>query len=64
MAAFLTGVSVLGVTFFLLPLLFYLPRCVLASIICVVVFSILAEGKFSSECSILLQIAKIFAHVK
>lgn len=43
MAAFLTGISVLGVTFFLLPLLFYLPRCILAAIICVVVFSILSE---------------------
>lgn len=43
MASFLTGTLVLCVTFFLLKFLFYLPKAVLASIICVVVFSILAE---------------------
>ncbi|KAL8286278.1 hypothetical protein RQP46_004766 [Phenoliferia psychrophenolica] len=43
MASLLTGTFVLLVTYFLLGYLFYLPKCILASIIVVVVFSILAE---------------------
>lgn len=40
----LTGVFILLVTFFLLGFLFALPKCILAVIICVVVFSILEEA--------------------
>lgn len=40
----MTGVFILLVTFFLLPFLFALPKCILSVIICVVVFSILAEA--------------------
>ncbi|KAH7098285.1 sulfate permease [Auriculariales sp. MPI-PUGE-AT-0066] len=35
---------ILVATYFLLPLLYFLPKCVLASIICLVVYSILAEA--------------------
>ncbi|SCV68855.1 BQ2448_976 [Microbotryum intermedium] len=43
MTSLLTGVFVLLVSFFLLGFLYALPKCILAVIICVVVFSILAE---------------------
>lgn len=43
MASLVTSSVVLLTTFFLLPLLHYLPKCVLASIIGLVVFSLLAE---------------------
>lgn len=44
MTSLLTGGMVLFVTYFLLGFLFYLPKCILSVIICVVVFSILAEA--------------------
>ncbi|SGY29841.1 BQ5605_C002g01088 [Microbotryum silenes-dioicae] len=44
MTSLLTGVFVLLVSFFLLGFLYALPKCILAVIICVVVFSILAEA--------------------
>lgn len=44
MASLLTGLGVLLVSFFLLGLLFFLPTCILAVIICVVVWSILSEA--------------------
>ncbi|KAI1788302.1 sulfate anion transporter [Ganoderma leucocontextum] len=43
MASLVTSTLVLLATFFLLPWLYYLPKCVLASIICLIVFSLLAE---------------------
>lgn len=43
MTSLLTGCFVLLVTAFALPLLFFLPKCILAAIVCVVVFSILSE---------------------
>ncbi|KIK61134.1 hypothetical protein GYMLUDRAFT_199896 [Collybiopsis luxurians FD-317 M1] len=42
-ASLVCAAVVLLATFFLLPLLYYLPRCVLASIITLVVFSLLQE---------------------
>ncbi|KAH8103503.1 sulfate anion transporter [Cristinia sonorae] len=44
MASLVCSALVLLATFFLLPWLYYLPKCVLASIICLVVFSLLAEA--------------------
>lgn len=43
MTSLLTGGCVLLITFFALPLLFFLPKCILACIVCVVVFGILSE---------------------
>ncbi|KAI0740680.1 sulfate anion transporter [Earliella scabrosa] len=43
MASLVTSSLVLLATFFLLPWLYYLPKCVLASIICLIVFSLLSE---------------------
>ncbi|TFK83243.1 sulfate anion transporter [Polyporus arcularius HHB13444] len=43
MASLVTSTLVLLATFFLLPWLYYLPKCVLASIICLIVFSLLSE---------------------
>lgn len=43
MASLVCSGIVLLATFFLLPWLYFLPKCVLASIICLVVFSLLAE---------------------
>ncbi|KAH9910992.1 sulfate anion transporter [Epithele typhae] len=43
MASLVTSTLVLLATFFLLPYLYYLPKCVLASIICLIVFSLLGE---------------------
>lgn len=44
MASLVCSAIVLLATFFLLPWLYYLPKCVLASIICLIVFSLLAEA--------------------
>ncbi|TFK74713.1 sulfate anion transporter [Pluteus cervinus] len=44
MASLISSAFILLTTFFLLPWLYYLPRCVLAAIICLVVFSLLAEA--------------------
>jgi MFS superfamily sulfate permease-like transporter len=44
MASLVCSGIVLLATFFLLPYLYYLPKCVLASIICLVVFSLLSEA--------------------
>lgn len=44
MASILCSSFVLLAVFFLLPALYYLPRCVLASIVCLVVYSLLAEA--------------------
>ncbi|KAI0077181.1 sulfate permease [Panus rudis PR-1116 ss-1] len=44
MASLVCSGVVLLATFFLLPWLYYLPKCVLAAIICLVVFSLLAEA--------------------
>ncbi|KAI0764375.1 sulfate anion transporter [Trametes elegans] len=43
MASLVCSALVLLATFFLLPWLYYLPKCVLASIICLIVFSLLGE---------------------
>ncbi|THH10374.1 hypothetical protein EW146_g8389 [Bondarzewia mesenterica] len=43
MASFICSAIVLLATFFLLPWLYYLPKCVLGSIICLIVFSLIAE---------------------
>ncbi|KAI0067589.1 hypothetical protein BV25DRAFT_1818966 [Artomyces pyxidatus] len=43
MASIVCSSIVLLATFFLLPWLYYLPKCVLGSIICLVVWSLLAE---------------------
>ncbi|EIW54017.1 sulfate anion transporter [Trametes versicolor FP-101664 SS1] len=43
MASLVTSTLVLLATFFLLPWLYYLPKCVLASVICLIVFSLLGE---------------------
>ncbi|KAI0333331.1 sulfate anion transporter [Cubamyces sp. BRFM 1775] len=43
MASLVCSTIVLLATFFLLPWLYYLPKCVLASIICLIVFSLLGE---------------------
>ncbi|OBZ69840.1 hypothetical protein A0H81_10083 [Grifola frondosa] len=43
MASLVCSGLVLLATFFLLPWLYYLPKCVLASIICLIVFSLFAE---------------------
>ncbi|KAG6830436.1 hypothetical protein H0H92_000739 [Tricholoma furcatifolium] len=43
MASLTCSAVILFVTFFLLRYLFYLPKCVLASIICLVVFSLMTE---------------------
>ncbi|GJE94663.1 sulfate anion transporter [Phanerochaete sordida] len=44
MASLVCSAIVLLATFFLLPWLYYLPKCVLAAIICLIVFSLLAEA--------------------
>lgn len=44
MTSLLTGTFVLLVTYFLLQFLSALPKCILATIVCVVVFSILEEA--------------------
>lgn len=44
MASMLCSTFVILAVFFLLPALYYLPRCVLASIVCLVVYSLLAEA--------------------
>jgi len=44
MASLVCSSIVLLVTFFLLPSIYHLPKCVLASVICLVVFSLLAEA--------------------
>ncbi|KAI6046373.1 sulfate transporter family-domain-containing protein [Pisolithus marmoratus] len=43
LASLVTAAIVLLVTFFLLPALYYLPKCVLASIICLFVVTLFAE---------------------
>ncbi|KAJ7154873.1 sulfate anion transporter, partial [Mycena crocata] len=43
MASLVCSAVVLLATFFLLPWLYYLPKCVLSSIICLVVFSLILE---------------------
>ncbi|KAJ7503163.1 sulfate anion transporter [Mycena galericulata] len=43
MASIVCSIVVLLATFFLLPWLYYLPKCVLSAIICLVVFSLLRE---------------------
>ncbi|RDB25013.1 hypothetical protein Hypma_007463 [Hypsizygus marmoreus] len=43
MASLVCSTVILLATFFLLPWLFFLPKCVLASIICLVVFSLMVE---------------------
>jgi len=43
MASIVCSGVVLLATFFLLPWLYYLPKCVLAAIICLIVFTLLAE---------------------
>ncbi|ETW75348.1 sulfate transporter [Heterobasidion irregulare TC 32-1] len=43
MASLVCSGLVLLATFFLLPWLYYLPKCVLGSIICLIVFSLIAE---------------------
>ncbi|KAJ7634760.1 sulfate anion transporter [Roridomyces roridus] len=43
MASIVCSVVVLLATFFLLPWLYFLPKCVLSAIICLVVFSLLRE---------------------
>ncbi|KAH9949279.1 sulfate anion transporter, partial [Amylocystis lapponica] len=43
MASLICSGIVLLAIFFLLPWLYYLPKCVLASVICLIVFSLLAE---------------------
>ncbi|KAJ7750057.1 sulfate anion transporter [Mycena maculata] len=43
MASLVCSAVVLLATFFLLPWLYYLPKCVLSAIICLVVFSLLRE---------------------
>lgn len=52
MASLLTGTFVLLVTFFLLGLLAALPKCILAVIILVVVFSILEEAPHDIKVSL------------
>jgi len=44
MSSLVCSSIVLFVTFFLLPYLYYLPKCVLGAIICLIVFSLLAEA--------------------
>ncbi|KAG9086297.1 hypothetical protein FRC06_003162 [Ceratobasidium sp. 370] len=44
MASVLCSSFVILAVFFLLPALYYLPRCVLASIVCLVVYGLLAEA--------------------
>ncbi|QRV84284.1 sulfate anion transporter [Ceratobasidium sp. AG-Ba] len=44
MASLLCSSFVILAIFFLLPALYYLPRCVLASIVCLVVYGLLAEA--------------------
>ncbi|KAK7691301.1 hypothetical protein QCA50_004695 [Cerrena zonata] len=44
MASLVCSTVVILAIFFLLPWLYYLPRCVLASVICLVVYSLLAEA--------------------
>lgn len=44
MASILCSSFVILAVFFLLPALYYLPRCVLASIVCLVVYGLLAEA--------------------
>ncbi|KAJ6593290.1 sulfate anion transporter [Mycena capillaripes] len=44
MASLVCSAVVLLATFFLLPWLYYLPKCVLSAIICLVVFSLLREA--------------------
>ncbi|KAK7057711.1 sulfate anion transporter [Favolaschia claudopus] len=44
MASLVCSAVVLLATFFLLPWLYYLPKCVLSAIICLVVFSLLQEA--------------------
>ncbi|QRW25335.1 sulfate anion transporter [Rhizoctonia solani] len=44
MASILNSCFVILAVFFLLPALYYLPRCVLASIVCLVVYGLLAEA--------------------
>ncbi|KAH9976090.1 sulfate anion transporter [Lactifluus volemus] len=43
MASILCAVIILVATFFLLPWLYYLPKCVLGSVVCLVVYTLLAE---------------------
>ncbi|TFK28916.1 endoplasmic reticulum protein [Coprinopsis marcescibilis] len=43
MASIISSLVILTATFFLLPLLYFLPKCVLASIILLVVYSLIAE---------------------
>ncbi|KAI0295278.1 sulfate anion transporter [Russula brevipes] len=43
MASIICAAIVLLATFFLLPWLYYLPKCVLGSIVCLVVYTLLAE---------------------
>lgn len=51
MASLLTGTFVLLVTYFLLGFLVALPKCILAVIILVVVFSILEEAPHDVKVS-------------
>ncbi|KIL62009.1 hypothetical protein M378DRAFT_81836, partial [Amanita muscaria Koide BX008] len=43
MSTLVCGTVVLLATFFLLPFLYYLPKCVLGSIICLIVYTLFAE---------------------
>lgn len=43
MASLICAAIILVATFFLLPWLYYLPKCVLGSIVCLVVYTLLAE---------------------
>ncbi|KAF8756746.1 Sulfate anion transporter [Rhizoctonia solani] len=49
MASILNSCFVILAVFFLLPALYYLPRCVLASIVCLVVYGLLAEAPEDDE---------------
>ncbi|KAJ7687551.1 sulfate anion transporter [Mycena olivaceomarginata] len=55
MASLVCSAVVLLATFFLLPWLYYLPKCVLSAIICLVVFSLLREAPhdiaFTGSCA-------------
>jgi len=44
MSSLVCSSIVLFVTFFMLPYIYYLPKCVLGAIICLIVFSLLAEA--------------------
>lgn len=64
MASLLTGTFVLLVTYFLLGFLVALPKCILAVIILVVVFSILEEAPHDVKVSSILSGCRRLAAVK